>query len=162
MRFPRRSQPLIPDFAVAFAFGLLILGAGIACIVGSYAGGERLRHLQGLERSTAEVVDRDVDEWGRRHCFGAMVSPTLEFHVGDTAYDVANGVEECGREKYQLGDRVPILYDPDDPSDSWANPDGLATTSARQERWMWIVGIPLLVVGAFLVRAGVRGARARR
>lgn len=136
--------------------GVLLIGAAIVLVATT------TRFLANAERTEGTVIEvnaktsisRDADRRRRERTFWY---PTVEFTAGggDTFSFEGTGANPPA---YQVGDRVPVAYDPDNPSDARIASFGSAYLLPMILGGLGIVFTP---VGGYLLVIGRRKLRLR-
>lgn len=153
MRYPRtqRMSPLTPRSTLGT---LLMLVALVIFVAGWQVTADTRRLLRVAERATGEVVAHEpFDREARtpRERFRLVVS----FETADGTRVRFRSVPHYGRPPYQVGEQVPVLYDPAEPMD--ARIDRRIETLAP----LLVCGGAVLVVGGLGLAVALRGPRSR-
>jgi Protein of unknown function (DUF3592) len=143
---PNHVQRWIPR--VLFGLAALLLATGAATLV------DAARFVRGAERTTGTVIDLDA-----RTSDGDLVYyPMVRFTTaGGRRVEFTSSSGSSSPP--DVGDRVEVLYDPDDPQD--------AQLSGFFSLWLWPivlggVGIGFAAAGLFYPRTGPFARRRRR
>jgi hypothetical protein len=134
---------------VVIAANLFFMGF---CLWGAYAGYASWQLQTGGKTATGMVVQLNEQSDGEGGC--CTYVPVVEFDAGGQVYSF-EGSTASYPPAYELGERVPVLYDP-------ANPQ-TAQIDKWSERWLFpILIIPSMLIAAlvanfFMIRAWRRG-----
>ncbi len=133
----------------AVVINLLFIGF---CLWGVYAGFTNWKLQTNGETATGTVVYLNEQSDSEGGC--CTYVPVVEFNANGQVYSI-EGNTASYPPAYELGERVPVLYDPADPQsaqiDKWS------------ERWLFpIIIIPSMLIAAlvtnfFMVRSWRRG-----
>ena len=122
------------------------------CLWAAYAGSLSWKLEQGGERTTGNVVRLEESNSSEGGC--CVYSPVIEFVAGGQTYSFESG-NASSPPAYQVGEEVPVLYDPAKPETAQIN--------SFFERWLFpILIIPAMILAAlivnfFMIRAWRRG-----
>lgn len=122
------------------------------CLWGVYAGVTSWQLQTNGETTTGIVVELKEQSDAEGGC--CTYVPVVEYSVDDQEYSIEGGTAS-DPPQYEVGEEVPILYDPSDP--------GRAQINKGLERWLFpIIIIPAMIFGAlavnfFMWRAWRRG-----
>lgn len=118
------------------------------CLWGAYALYTAYKLDTKGEITTGKVVELDESSDSDGGC--CVYTPIIEFQVNGQTYRF-DGDNASYPPAYQIGETVPVIYDPEDPDTAQIN--------KWSERWLFpIIIIPAMILGAlittfFLVRA---------
>lgn len=111
------------------------------CLWGAYAGYVSWGLEQNGERTTGIVARLEESSDGDGGC--CVYSPVIEFEANGRTYSFEGG-NASDPPAYDVGEQVPVLYDPADPNTAQIN--------KWTERWLFpIIIIPAMLFAALLV-----------
>lgn len=111
------------------------------CLWGAYAGYVSWGLEQNGERTTGVVTRLEESSSGDSGC--CVYSPVIEFEANGQTFSFEGG-NASDPPAYDVGEQVPVLYDPADPNTAQIN--------KWTERWLFpIIIIPAMLFAALLV-----------
>jgi hypothetical protein len=150
-----------PRTVWAVVGAVLAIAGAVLVLLGALEGGTSLDPYQGWTRVDATVTDVSRT-LGTGHPDGGgavlqyMYTPTMRFTVDGSAQTY---VGDSGPTEYAVGQVVPLVYPPGDPTQAKVAPTSQNTQTPTPNKSLLIGGVAAFVVGGCLVGWCVVGRR---
>ena len=131
-------------------FGVIAIGVGIFLLISGKNKAKRC--TSGAVGTVVEIIEEkeentDTEEDGAivYDSYTYTYYPVIEYKVGDKTVSKRSEIGYGSKDKYKVGDKIDILYDPNKPEDYIIKNDKSSN----------IIGIVFIVVGVIVTGVGV-------